>query len=382
MSFKFIKNRTVECLGYKPFVGPVLFLALLLLLSLFDAPSNALAQSNSVDKTVELKAVAGLKFSKIRFTVEPGSDVRITLDNVDEMVHNMLIVKPDTRPEVVRQAEAMGEQGLENEYVPNSSNVLAYTPLLKPDEKATITFEVPDKEAIYPYVCTYPAHGFVMYGAIYATNNPDELPPLDEDPNIPEPVRNELAASLSMHPYPREMPTLTRLFMPESSPAAIAVGMEKDQSYNWDAGYSHLRYVWSGGYIDPSKQWDAKSHEVAEIVGEIYYRNTVGFPFRIAQKDSVPKPEFLGYRLIDGYPRFKYKMGNITVEELILPAEETPGFKIQYSLENVEEPIWYAHSENEDVEVSVSEGELKNDMIVLTPEQAREFTISIISSIK
>ena len=324
----------------------------------FFTSSNVRAQNNSTDKTIELKAIAGLKFSKVRFTVEPGSTVRITLDNVDEMMHNMLIVKPDTRPEVVRQAEAMGEQGLQNEYVPNSSNVLAHTPLLKPDQKTSFIFEVPDEEAVYPYVCTYPAHGFVMYGAMYATNNPDELPPLDEDPNIPEPVRNELAASLSMHPYPREMPTLTRLFMPESSPAAIAVGMEKEQSYTWDAGYSHLRYVWSGGYIDPTEQWDAKSHEVAEIVGDIYYRNTVGFPFRIAQKDSIPKPDFQGYKLVDGYPQFKYRMGNISVQELIHPAETTPGFKIQYSLENVEAPIWYKFSDNENVEVTVSKGEI------------------------
>jgi azurin len=359
-----------------------LFLLVNLLLSSFlitTVPDVRAQGPNSVDKTIDLKAVAGLKFSKVRFTVEPGSTIRITLENVDEMMHNMLIVKPGTRPEVVEQAEAMGEQGLINQYVPNTSDVLVYTPLLKPDEKASVIFEVPDEEAIYPYVCTYPAHGFVMYGAIYATNNTEELPPLDEDPNIPEPVRNELAASLSMHPYPRGMPTLTRLFMPESSPAAIAVGMEKDQSYNWDAGYSHLRYVWSGGYIDPSKQWDAKSHEVAEIVGEIYYRNTAGFPFRIAQKDSIPKPQFKGYRLFDGYPRFKYQMGNITVRELILPAETTPGFKIQYNLENVDEPVWYELSDNSNVEVTVSKGKLNGNMIALTPDQAREFTISIVS---
>lgn len=332
-----------------------------------------------MDQTIELEAVAGLKYSEVRLVVETGTTVRIVLNNTDEMMHNLLIVKPDTRTEVVRQAEAMGEEGMENDYVPNSSDVLANTPMLKPGDQASFIFEVPDEEAIYPYVCTYPAHGMVMYGALYATNNPDQLPPLDEDPNIPEPVRNQMAASNSMHPYPMEMPTLTRLFMPDASPASVAVGMEQDQSYTWDAGYSFMRYAWSGGYIDASQQWDAKAHEKADIIGEIYYRNTVGFPFRVASQDSIPQPEFQGYQLIDGYPRFKYKMGDIIVHELIQPAEQTPGFQIEYSLENVEEPIWYALSDNDNISVDVSSGQIEGDMIQLTAEQAREFSISIIS---
>ncbi|MDR8390080.1 hypothetical protein NC796_02940 [Aliifodinibius sp. S!AR15-10] len=357
-----------------------LFLVLIFVIGiLFALPTQLLAQNETVDKTVELQAVAGLKYDKVRFTVEPGSTVRITLENADEMIHNMLIVKPDTRVEVVKAAEAMGEQGMQNDFVPQSENILANTPLLKPGAEASIIFNVPDQEAIYPYVCTYPAHGLVMYGAIYATENPDDLPPLDEDPNIPEPVRNEMAASNAMHPYEMEMPTLTRLFMPESSPASIAVGMEKNQSYNWDAGYSFLRYVWDGGYIDASDQWDAKAQEVAEIEGDIYYRNTTGFPFRVARQDSVPNPEFEGYRMIDGYPRFMYKMGNILVQELILPAENTPGFRIKYTLENVDQPIWYALSNNDDVRVEVSKGTIEEDMVKLTANQAREFSITIIS---
>ncbi|MDZ7692825.1 MAG: plastocyanin/azurin family copper-binding protein [Balneolaceae bacterium] len=190
-----------------------------------------------------MQAVAGLKYDEVRLVVEPGSTVRINLVNADEMMHNLLIVKPGTRLEVVKQAEAMGELGVENEYVPNTSNVITSTPLLKPGDEASVIFEAPEEEGVFPYVCTYPAHGLVMYGALYVTNSPDELPRLDEDPNIPEPVRNQMASSNTMHPYPMEMPTMTRLFMPESSPGIIAVGMEQDQSYNWDAADSHLRYV-------------------------------------------------------------------------------------------------------------------------------------------
>lgn len=373
MFIKYLIEKFSQIRGFQLFC----FLISLILLSL---PLNMFAQNHtSVDKTVELKAVPGLKYDKVRFTVEPGSTVRIALENVDEMMHNLLLVKPGTREEVVKQAEAIGGQGTQNDYISNSSKVLAYTSFLKPGEKASIIFQVPEEEGIYPYVCTYPAHGLVMYGAMYVTNNPTELPRIDEDPNIPEPVRNEMAANKSAHPYPMEMPTLTRLFMPESSPAAIAVGMEKNQSYNWDAGFSHLRYVWDGGYIDASKQWDAKAHEVAKIEGDIYYRNTTGFPFRIVRQDSIPEPDFKGYTLTNGYPEFKYQMGDVTVRELILPAEKLPGFQIQYTLENINEPIWYVLSDNENLQVDTSKGEIKGNMIKLTSEQAREFTITIIS---
>lgn len=357
--------------------GHYLFFFLILSI-LFASPTLLSAQDTSVDKFVELQAVAGLRFDKVRFTVKPGSLVRITLKNSDEMMHNLLVVKPDTRVKVVKKAEAMGKQGVEKNFIPESENILAYIPLLDPGEENDIIFTVPEKEAVYPYVCTYPAHGVVMYGAIYATNNPDDLPPIDEDLNIPEPVRNQIAASNAMHPYGTEMPTMNRLFMPESSPASIAVGMEKGQSYNWDAGYSFLRYAWDGGYIDASEQWEAKAHEVAEIEGNIYYRNTTGFPFRIGRQDSIPKPEFKGYRLIDGYPQFMYKMGNILVYELIVPAGSTSGFEIKYMLENVNQPIWYVLSNN-DVQVRVSKGTIKENMVKLTAKQATEFSISILS---
>lgn len=355
----------------------LLFLFCLLTSTLL--PSNSFAQSNSsVDRTIELKAVAGLKYDKVRLVVEPGAVVRINLENTDEMMHNLLIVKPSTRIDVVKQAESMGEEGMEKEYIPDTPDVLVSSSLLGPGEEDSIVFQVPEEEGIYPYVCTYTAHGMVMYGAIYVTNNSEELPRIDEDPNIPEPVRNEMAASNSMHPYPMEMPTITRLFMPESSPAAIAVGMEKEQSYNWDAGYSYLRYVWDGGYIDATNQWDAKAHETAKVMGDIYYRNTTGFPFRVARRDSVPEPEFQGYRMIDGYPQFNYKMGDITVKELILPADKTPGFQIRYILENVNDTIWYLLSDNDDLSINFSKGEMGEDGIIMTPEEAEEFTITIV----
>lgn len=345
--------------------------------------TNINAQDVSADKTVKVQAVSGLKYDIPRFVATPGSTIRILLENVDEMPHNLLIVEPGTRRDVVDQAEAMGEKGLENSYRPDSPNVLAGIPLLDPDERASIIFQVPAQKGIYPYVCTYPSHGIVMYGAMYVTDNPDDLPPLDKDPHIPA-IHKEQTSDASMttdspHPYPMEMPQVSRLFMPDASPAAIAVGMEDNQSYCWDAGVCYLRYAWEGGYIDASKQWDAKAREVAAIEGNIYVRNKTGFPFRVGRMDSIPEPEFKGYSLINGYPQFTYNIGEITVREFIQPAENGSGLKIRYRLNNINKFLWYAKFGGGNVGIKASTGSWEGDYLKLSPVQAKEFMITIIS---
>lgn len=366
-----------QCYGY--FKRRCFLIGLLVSLILLISSTRTHAQNSSPDQVIELKAIPGLRYDKLQLVVKPGSTIKIVLQNIDQMTHNMLIVKPGAREKVVVQAEALGDQGLENNFIPQSPDILAAIPLLDPDEQASIIFKVPDEEGAYPYVCTYPAHGQIMYGVMHVTNSPDRLPPVEEDPGVPEIIRKERwTASGKFHPYPMEMPQVTRLFMPDASPAAIAVGMEGNQSYCWDAGVCYLRYAWQGGYIDASEQWDAKAQELAQIKGEIYHKNKAGFPFRIARKDSIPKPKFRGYKLVDDYPQFIYEMGNIKVRELILPAKTGTGLKIEYRLENLRQPVWYVQNQEDAIRVEASKGEWEeHNMLKLTPEQAKDFTISI-----
>ena len=56
-------------------------------------------------------------------------------------------------------------------------------------------------------------------------------------------------------PYsaPRAMvrrPQVQRIFLPDASPAAIAVALPGDLSFCFDASECRLRYVWKGGFID------------------------------------------------------------------------------------------------------------------------------------
>jgi azurin len=154
-----------------------LFLILLILVS-----TSGLNAQTPVT-TISINTMTGMRYDVVRFKVKPGSRVKIILNNKDEMSHNLVITQPKSRLAVVNAALNLGDKSLQMNYVPKISKVLWSTKLLLPGESASITFTAPKKEGVYPYVCTYPGHGFVMYGAMYVTNQ--AMPPIKNDHNIP-----------------------------------------------------------------------------------------------------------------------------------------------------------------------------------------------------
>lgn len=105
-----------------------------------------------------------LKFSVSEFMVKPGQKVEMTLDNIDLMQHNVLIVEPGAADEVAQQAIELGENGPKKYYVPDSKKVLFASKLVDPKKKETLVFQAPDKPGDYQYVCTFPGHAPVMRG--------------------------------------------------------------------------------------------------------------------------------------------------------------------------------------------------------------------------
>jgi azurin len=51
-------------------------------------------------------------------------------------------------------------------YIPQTSDVLAYTDVVGPQEEFTIHFRVPDRPGRYPFLCTFPGHWMVMNGEL------------------------------------------------------------------------------------------------------------------------------------------------------------------------------------------------------------------------
>ena len=327
--------------------------------------------------TIEINAISGMQYNVVRFKVKPGEKIKLTLHNVDEMTHNWLLTAPGKREEIVSKALKLPD-GEANDYIPEDENLLAAIPLLNPDQSYTITFTAPQEEGVYPYVCTYPGHGSVMYGAMYVTNN--LLPPLASDKNIPEQRResdDQIDEKVSGHPYKMVLPSMYRAFMPQSGPASIAVGMLGDISYCWDAGKCRFRYAWEGGFLNMERTWRGKGKERADIVGVIFYREEVDYPIKIGEKKLVPKVSFRGYRMKNRYPTFLYTLNNIEVEERILPTFDQPGLQRIFQLSNLEDDIFIEIPPKNGISIKVNKGEQTNNGFRLSAKEAENFIITI-----
>lgn len=182
---------------------------------------------------------------------------------------------------------------------------------------------------------------------------------------------------VSDHPYALELPAVCRTFMPDCGPAAIAVGLpgpDGGQSYVFDAGQCRLRYAWSGGFVDNSEQWDGKGQRFTNVVGEIYFRDTDQFPWRIGNATATPL--FKGYRLINRYPEFRYVVNGVEVRELIKPLASSRGLVRTFILSPTKQSISFVASAQPGIQLKSSVGHIQNGAVRLPPG-TRQFTLTV-----
>lgn len=116
------------------------------------------------DQSIIMGTVPGLKYDLELFEVKAGSKVKITFNNNDDMLHNLVVVKPNSAIQVGEAALKMGLEGSQKSYIPKSDNVLFHTNILSPETSESIYFEAPSVPGEYTYVCTFPGHYYVMQG--------------------------------------------------------------------------------------------------------------------------------------------------------------------------------------------------------------------------
>jgi len=167
---------------------------------------------------------------------------------------------------------------------------------------------------------------------------------------------------------PRAMvrrPQVQRMFLPDASPAAIAVALPGDLSYCFDAGECRLRYVWKGGFINASENWRGNGSKQASIDGEILYREEA-FPLTGSSAGSV---KFIGYSTKDGLPTFRYTRGGMQVAETIRPLADGSGIERVFEIGNAA-PL--------KIEVAApARAESSSGSLSLSPDQAKSFTLTL-----
>ncbi len=128
-----------------------------------DMPSD---WTDGPDEELEIGTQPGMQYDTRFLTVEAGSKIKLTLNNPDDMIHNLVITKPDAADAVGNAALKLGLEGQAKGYVPNSDDVLFHTNLLEPGSSDVIYFVAPDEPGDYQFVCTFPGHAASMRGVL------------------------------------------------------------------------------------------------------------------------------------------------------------------------------------------------------------------------
>lgn len=336
-------------------------------LSLGAEPAPAKAPAKPpLEVTMEMRD--GMRFEPPRFEAQPGDEVVVSLENADttHQPHNFLVLQPGKREAVVQQALALGEKGPALDFVPPNPEIIVHSALLTPEATATIRFTLPAAPGVYPYVCTMPGHGMVMYGAIYSGV---KMPPLAEDQNIPPQAAQRAIVGGGDRPY------VQRIFMPAAGPAAIAVALPGEQNFCWDAGECRLRYAWRGAFIDATAQWRGNGNNLAVLPAEPWWKGAKdAFPLKLGTGGA--KVKFLGYKLDGGVPEFHYRVGETEVFEKISAAPKDAGLAIRFRIPKAVQPVQFS-AETGDAAWSSSAGTFTAGTLSLDAAHAADFTVTL-----
>jgi cytochrome c551/c552 len=169
-------------------------------------------------------------------------------------------------------------------------------------------------------------------------------------------------------------PRLQRIFMPDSSPASIAVTIDGQHSLCWDTLACRMRYIWKGGFIDGFDYWKGNGNAFASVIGDIYYRAPMKLSSGLASESLDDAPKFKGYKMVDGLPVFSYSLGSHEVTEAIL--NQSGILVIQVKIKNVEDEVRYPLGDLEKTEFNYSAGKIENGALVLTAKEAANFKLS------
>ncbi|MEM1407921.1 MAG: azurin [Bacteroidota bacterium] len=106
-----------------------------------------------------------MRFDKEELRVTAGSDVELTLNHTGKLAkavmgHNVVILKLGTDVAAFAQKAI---EAKENDYIPESDDILIHTALIGGGETTTITFEAPAKGS-YEFLCSFPGHWGLMRG--------------------------------------------------------------------------------------------------------------------------------------------------------------------------------------------------------------------------
>lgn len=120
--------------------------------------------TNGPDQQLVIGTKPGLKYDIEELVVQRGKKIELTFNNDDDMLHNLVVTQKGTKSvnDVADQALALGLDGADLNYVPESDLVIVHTGIVEPGSSEKIFFQVPWNTGEYWIVCTFPGHAASM----------------------------------------------------------------------------------------------------------------------------------------------------------------------------------------------------------------------------
>ena len=117
-------------------------------------------------RKITVAMVSGLQFEPAEFTVKPGEQITVYLDNKDSIPHNWLLAKPGAYHAVGLASSTMltDPNAAAKHYAPETDDVLHYSPMLYHRNRYSLHITAPKEPGRYPFMCTFPGHWAVMKG--------------------------------------------------------------------------------------------------------------------------------------------------------------------------------------------------------------------------
>ncbi|MEO1844171.1 MAG: family 16 glycoside hydrolase [Akkermansiaceae bacterium] len=136
--------------------------------ALSKKPVRLVPEGYEAARKIEIGVLRGMKFDKEILEAKAGERIAIVLTNNDPdgLMHNLAVIKPGTRQEVIEATLKLGPKAIEKNFVPDIPAILGSTPQVAPGRRFTLYLTAPAQAGDYPYVCTYPGHGQLMFGTL------------------------------------------------------------------------------------------------------------------------------------------------------------------------------------------------------------------------
>ncbi len=120
-------------------------------------------------RQLKIEAISGLRFSEKELKAKAGEQITIRFQNMDSIPAQFCFVQArnigDCRNGVEHDVGGIRKIA-EMHYVPESDDVLHFSPMLYTRSGYEMNITAPAEPGIYPYMCTFPGHWAVMKGTL------------------------------------------------------------------------------------------------------------------------------------------------------------------------------------------------------------------------